>query len=43
MIDRMITAKLFSPLVIPTASGLVPGRLLRLILAKTAVSEKQPQ
>ncbi len=43
MIDRMIAAKLFSRLVIPTASGLVHGRLLRFILAKTAVSEKQPQ
>jgi hypothetical protein len=43
MIDRMITAKLFSRLVIPTASGLVHGRLLRFILTKTAVREKQPQ
>lgn len=43
MIDRMITAKLFSRLVIPTASGLVHGRLLRFILAKTAVSGNQPQ
>jgi hypothetical protein len=43
MIDRMIPAKLFSRLAIPTVSGLVHGRLMRFILAKTAVSGNQPQ
>jgi hypothetical protein len=43
MIDRMITVKLFSRLVIPTTSGPVHGRLMRLILAKTAVCGNQPQ
>jgi hypothetical protein len=43
MIGRMITAKLFSLLVIPTAYGLVHGRLLRSTLAKTAASGKQTQ
>ncbi len=41
--DRMITAELFSRLVIPTVSGLVHGRLLRFILARTGVSGNQPQ
>jgi hypothetical protein len=42
-VHKLCTAMLFSLLVIPTASGLVHGRLPRPTLAKTAVSEKQLQ
>jgi hypothetical protein len=42
-VRKLGTAMLFSLLVIPTASGLVHGRLPWPTLAKTAVSEKQLQ
>jgi hypothetical protein len=43
MIGRMITAMLFSVLVIPTAFGLVHVYLLGSMLATTTASGKQPQ